>query len=111
VDLVSGRDIRCGTTQRRDVRERGHCGGEGGGCAARTAEPCAKFSVDAYGKVLIVVKIEPNFGCLKCQTSTFVNFVELSLDSITKNKDLCMHKRLPLQHTDIYIIYIYTICI
>jgi hypothetical protein len=57
VDLVSGRDIRCGTTQRRDVRERGHCGGEGGGCAARTAEPCAKFSVDAYGKVLIVVKI------------------------------------------------------
>jgi hypothetical protein len=57
VDLVSGRDIRCGTTRRRDVRERGHCGGEGGGCAARTAEPCAKFSVDAYGKVLIVVKI------------------------------------------------------
>jgi hypothetical protein len=28
--------------------------------------------------------IEPNFGCSKCQTSTFVNFVELSLDSITK---------------------------
>jgi hypothetical protein len=28
----------------------------GWGSAARTAEPCAKFSVDAYGKVLRVVK-------------------------------------------------------
>jgi hypothetical protein len=34
VDLVGGRDFRCETTRRRDVRERGRCGAEGGGSAA-----------------------------------------------------------------------------
>jgi hypothetical protein len=47
--VVGGRDFRCGTTRRRDVRERRRCGAEGGGSATRMAEP---FTVDAYGTVL-----------------------------------------------------------